>query len=139
MGFDAVAAPSRDLLEDASHPAVAHVGRLAALGADDVVMMGRIAGDERVLAGWQVQALDNSELGEDVEGAEHGGAADPEPLPSRCGHELLGGEMAAALADQAGEAPPRFGDAVPRPVEGGNDRVGCRHAGDGITIETESQ
>jgi hypothetical protein len=139
MGFDAVAAPASNLLEDASHSAVAHVGRLAALGADDVVVMGRVAGNERVLAGRQVETLDDPELGENVERPEHGGAADPKPLPPRRGHELVGGEVAAALADQAGEAPARFGDAVSGLVEGGNDRVGIGHAGDGITIETQSQ
>ena len=103
-----------------------------------VVVCG-IAGDERVLPGGQVEALDDSQLGEDVERAEHGSPANTEPLALRRGHELLGGEVAAALADQAGEAPPRLGDAVARVVEGGNDRVGIRHAGDGITIETQSQ
>ena len=137
--FDAIAAPAGDLLEDARHPAVAHVCRLAALGADDVVVMGRVAGDERVLAGGQVEPLDDAEVREDVERAEDRGAADPEALAPRRGHELLGREVAAALADQAGDAPPGLRDAVSRIVERGNDRVGSWHARDSITIETQSQ
>src|SRR5690242_6676081 len=62
MGLDPVAALAGDLLEDAGHAAVADVGRAPAARADHVMVVGRLAGDEGMVARWQIEAFDEAEL-----------------------------------------------------------------------------
>ena len=91
---DPVAGPLGDLLGDGLDPAIVDVGALAAVRADDVVVVLGLADDVGVLAGWQVDPLDDAELLEQLQGAEHGGPADARSLRVSVGHEVRGREVA---------------------------------------------
>ena len=78
-----------------------------------MVVMPRLAGDERVLAGRQIQPLDGTELGEELERAEDRGAVHPKVAAARFVEQRLGREMALLLRDQLREGATRRGPAVP--------------------------
>jgi hypothetical protein len=66
---------------------IVDLGDLAADPADDVVVMGRPAGNVGVLAGRQVDALEHVQLGQQVERPEDRRAADLEPPGARVGEQ----------------------------------------------------
>ena len=57
--------------------------------------MRRLAGDERMLAGGQVQPLDDAEVREDVQRPEDRRPGHAEPPPARLAEQLVGREVAA--------------------------------------------
>lgn len=121
MGVDPVAGPSPDLPGDLSQAEIRDVGRPATARADDVVVMGRLAGDVGMPAGGQLEPLDEAEFGEQVEGPEDRRPSDPEPLRARLGDELGGREMTRLRGDQRRHGAPRLGGSVARAVEGGEE------------------
>jgi hypothetical protein len=59
---DAIAGLPLDLLDHGAEAGVLDLGRAAAARADDMMMVGGLATDVRVLTGRQVEALDGPEL-----------------------------------------------------------------------------
>src|SRR5215203_4944368 len=92
------------------------------------MMMRRLAGDERVAARGQVKPFDDTEIGEDVERAEHRRPRDPEPPTAGFDKKLLGGEMPGRLRDQAGDDAPWRRGPVSRPLQRVDDVRGVDHA-----------
>ncbi len=109
MRVDLVARPSRHLPGDGSHPAVTDLDRPPAARADDVVVMGRLAGDVRVLPAGKVQPLQQAELLEQLERPENGCAADAQPPVPGVIHQVCGGEVAVTLRDELGDGAPGLG------------------------------
>ena len=96
---------------------VVDVSAAPAHGAHDVVVMDRLAGDVRVLAGRQVDALDGMQLGQDVERPEDRRPADAEPVGPGVGDEIGGGEVPVPVGDERRDRPPRAGQAIAGVVE----------------------
>lgn len=108
MSVDSVPAPLRDLLRQRLHAPVVDLGRPAAPLADDVVMVGRrIADDISGLAVRQREPFDHSDLEKQVEGAKHGGPADPRLFPTGSVQELGCREAASSLLEHRGYRSPR--------------------------------
>jgi hypothetical protein len=84
-----------------------------------VMVMARLAADVRVLAGGQVDALDEPELPEQLEGSEDGGPADPGVVRPGIGNEVGGREMSRASGDQVGDQAPGGGGAIAVATSGG--------------------
>jgi len=78
--------------------------------------MGWLTRHVGVPAIWQVNALNESLLGEQVEEAEDGGATNAEASPTRIGDEVGRREVAVALGNECGNLTARTSKADPRLV-----------------------
>ena len=83
-----------------------------------MVVVDRLAGNVGVLTGRQIEPLDRTQIGEQVEGPEDRGSPDAEPLHPGVDHEIRRREVAGLVRDQPGHRPPWLGQAVTRTVEG---------------------
>ena len=93
----------------------------AAARADHVMVVDRLAADVGVLAGGQIDALDDAELLEDLERPEDRRPTDPEVARPRLGHDARSREVPVLVGDKAGERPPRLGQPVAGLVERGHE------------------
>jgi hypothetical protein len=118
MGLDLPAGTPLDLLERETN--LLDLRDAPAGGADDVmVVTGWLAGHVGVLSREQVEALENVELREEVQGAEDRGTADAQPAGPGVSHEVRRGEVTFAGYDEL-----RHGATGPgKPVSGA---VECR-------------
>ena len=91
---------------------------LPAALADDVVVVGGLAADVRVLAARQVDPLHDAQLAERVDRPEDRRPPDPEPPGAGVGEDVRRGERAVAVGDQAGHRPPRVRQPEACPVQG---------------------
>ncbi len=82
-----------------------------------VVVVGRLARDVGVLPRRQVEALEQTELLEEVERPEDGRAADAEPPLPYLVDEVRRSEVALALRDQLADHTPSVRQAVTRALE----------------------
>ncbi len=97
VGVDRVAAAAGDLAHDRLKAAVLHLDRPAAAPAHDVVvMLLRLTRDVGMVAIRQVEALQRTELGEEIQVAKERGAADGH-VTSRCFVQQVGGREVARL------------------------------------------
>jgi hypothetical protein len=108
VGFDVVAGAGGDLVEEGLDVAGGEVVHGAALGANDVVVMS--AAREAVLERAVIEddLAESTDVLEQAERAEHGGAADA----GRGGHERLGGEVVTHGLHPREECTAGGGDAV---------------------------
>ena len=93
-----------------------------------MVVVGRLAGDVGVLAGWQVQALDEAELEQHVECPEDGRPADAEVRAGARVDQVGRREVAVLVGDERRHRAPRLGHAVARCARarrGGGRRRPC--------------
>jgi hypothetical protein len=127
MGVDDVARPCLDLAGDRFDPAVFDLGAPTTSLADHVMMVSRLADDVRVLPAGEVEALDEAELLEQLEGAEDRCPADAQPASFRLTDEIKRGEMVAALRDHLGNDAPRLGHVVAGFVQGVRERKWITH------------
>ena len=104
-----------------------------------MVVVGGLAGHEGMAARRQVHALDEAEVGQDVERAEQGRPGDPEPSPARLHEQVLGGEMRTPARDEPGERTAGTGQPVAGTIQRGDDGPGIKHARMLGQIETQSQ
>jgi hypothetical protein len=118
MGVDPVTRPASDLLGDACHSAVLDVGRVSAARADDVMVVARFAGHVRVVPVGQLQALDDAQLHEEIEGAKDRCPADGKVSCAGVGGEVGRSEMAFARRDQARDQSARFSHPPTGAVQG---------------------
>ena len=143
VGVDPESALALDLANRDADPGVVDLGRPAAARADHVMMVGRRTRDIGVLAGRQIQALDDAQLDEELERAEQGCPADPEAPVAGGGGELEDREMAVMAGDQVGDRKPRCGQAIAGGIESSNDRIGGIHGiivpGSRPSVKTQSQ
>jgi len=100
MGVDPETGPAGDLLGEGGEAEVADLGAPTASGAHDMVMMGRFAGDVGVLAGRQVEPLDEAEPREQVERSEDRRSPDARAPPAPVGDEVGRREVAVAAVDE---------------------------------------
>jgi len=101
MTVDPIAAPGADLTHDFLQPGVHYLDRLAAVAADDVMVVhARRAGDVRVLARRKVDALEGATCREQIERPEDGRAADGDAAVTGVGEQLCRGEVTAASRDE---------------------------------------
>jgi hypothetical protein len=140
---DGVPGPTLDLTDDGAQSGVVDVVRPAAAGAHDVVVMRRLAGDVGMLARGQVDALDEVELGKQVEGAEDGRPADGQALDPGCSHEIGCREVAIPIGDQPGHGAARLGHPMRAAIQGDQQGLHLHHvrtiAGNGALVETQYQ
>ena len=123
-----IAGLPRDIADDGPKTGIVDLSGPTAARAHDVVVVGRLAADIGMLAGWQVEPLDGAELLEDLERPEDRRPADAELAgPRGLGDELGGGEVAVLVGDQRGQRPARLGQAVAGTVERGDDRGRVGH------------
>jgi hypothetical protein len=135
VAIDPVTRSVLDVVDHRRKPGVLDVGRLAAAGAHDVVVVARLARDIRVFAAREVDPFDGAELHEDVQRAKDGRPADPEALHARVGQELRGGEMAVTCRDHVRQGAARPGQPVAGGAKGKFGRWASAHEPD----DTESQ
>ena len=93
-----------------------------------MVVMDRGAPDVGVLAGRQVEALDDPELGQDLEGAEDRRAADPEAAVPGLTHQVGRGEMPGPVRDELCQRPARCGQSITGAIERHQQRSDVSHA-----------
>ncbi len=104
-----------------------------------MMVMGRLAGDERVTTRRQIEPLHCAELCQDLQRPEDRGAPEPASAALRLAEQLLGGEVARPRGDEAGKRSPGRGQPVPGALEGFDDGLGGNHAPMLAVIETQSQ
>jgi hypothetical protein len=109
---DDVARTCLNLAGDRVDPAVFDLRAPSAALADDVVMVGRLANDVRVLTVRKVKALDETELLEQLQSSEDGRATDTQAASFRLAHEVERSEMVPSLSDHLGYHAPRLGDVI---------------------------
>ena len=102
------ARPALHLSRDLSQPGVVELDGTAAAGADDVMVMGGFTGDVGVLAAGQVQALHQSQVGEQFQRPEDRRAADRETALRGVVHQFARGEMALSGRNQLGDRAARL-------------------------------
>src|SRR5437870_1777956 len=101
MRVDLVAGAPPDLPQRHVQVALVDANRAAAARADEMVVMRRLAADVGVLPAGQVDPLDQVEAGQQLQRAEDGRPTEPGALTPRRAQEILGGEVALPLSDQA--------------------------------------
>jgi len=116
MGLNLEARASSGFSGDGIDTAVINLGDCAARDADQVMVVGRLAGNIGMSAIGQVNALDKVLIGEEFEETEDGGAPDTEVALIGIGEKVCGGEVPLAPCDQGGEFTSRPGKADPRLV-----------------------
>jgi len=114
--FDGEAAATRGFGRHGINAAIVDLGDCSAGDTDKVVMVRRLARHVGVPAIWQVNALNEPLLGEKVEEAEDGGAANPEASLTCVGDEVGRREVTVALANERRNLTARTGKADPRLV-----------------------
>lgn len=114
--FNREATATRGFSRHGINAAILHLCDCPTRHADQVVVMGRLARHVGVPAIWQVNALNEPLLGEQVEEAEDGGAANAEASPTRIGDEVGRREVAVALGNECRNLTARTGKADPRLV-----------------------
>ena len=92
-----------------------------------VVVAHRLARDVGVLPGREVDALDDTDVGQDVERPEDGRPADAQVASFRRIHEVGGDEVALAVGDQLREAPTGLRQAVAGALQRGQERGSVDH------------
>ena len=95
-----------------------------------MVVVGRLAGDVGVLAGGQVEALDEAELEQHVERPEDRRPADAQVAGRGRLDQVGRREVARLVGDERGDRPPRLGHAVLAALEGGEQGDDVDHAAD---------
>ena len=85
------------------------------------------AGHVGVLAGRQVESLDDAELGQQVQRPKERRPADAEPPLAGRGLELGGGEVPVVLGDEVGDGASRLGQPVAGVIEGVDDGIRFDH------------
>lgn len=118
MRVDHVARPALDLARHRLDPAIFDLGASTTALADDVMVVCRLADDVGVLSGRKVEALDEAELLEQLQGAEDGRPTDAKPTPFCLADEIERGEMIPALRDHLGNEPARLRHVVAGFVQG---------------------
>ena len=88
----------------------------------------RVAADVGVVAVGQVDPLDEPQVREHVERPEDRRPPDPQAPAARVVDEVGGREVALARGDEVGDRAARLGQPVAGVVEGGDQRLGGRHA-----------
>lgn len=101
--------------------------RPPATRADDVVVMRRFTTDVGVLPVRQVEALDRTELLENLEGAEDRCPPHTEAAAPSSRDELSGGEVALLIGNQHGQRSSWLGQPVAGTVKRVNDRRRVSH------------
>jgi len=114
--FNGEATATRGLGRHGVDAAIIDLGDCPAGHADQVVVMGWLTRHVGVPAIWQVNALNESLLGEQVEEAEDGGAANAKATLTRIGDEVGRREVAVALGNERRNLTARTGKADPRLV-----------------------
>ena len=139
MLVDAVAGLSFDVADDGPQARVVGVAASTAARTDHVVVMDGFACHVGVLATRQVQPLDRSKVGQDIERPEDRGPSDAEPARARRIDEVGRGEMAFPTDDEVHDRASGGRGSIPgttqrrvdggrRPVHGRNDtqyQYGC--------------
>ena len=143
MVVDAVARRPFEVADDVAQASVGDITAAATPRAHDVVVVGRLARDVRMVAARQVEPLHRAKTGEDVKRAEDRGPPDPEPPRARLGHQVRRGEMGGLIGDQPGDGLSGLRQAIPVTLKGDEEWIGIDHAwtiaADGLLVETESQ
>jgi hypothetical protein len=120
--IDPVAGRRLDATDDRRQADVRHVDGPSASGAQHVVMVdGRLAGDVGVGAGREVDALDQSQPGQQLERAEDGRSADAAASPLGGVEHVLGGEVSLLLVDRLRHGASGIGQAQLGLAERGDD------------------
>ena len=128
MTADLPAGALLDLLDGAAEAQVLDLGHPPTGVTDDVVMvMLRQAGDVGVIAGRQVDPLEDLELGEELERTEDGRPADTQIPGSGILDEVTGREVACARCDQLGYHATRLGQAVAGATHGVDEWLSSSH------------
>ena len=113
MRADPPAGPPLDVVHGRDDALVADVRHATAAFADDVMVMATwTAGHVGVLAGGEIDPLEDLELGQQVEDAEDRRTADPEAPHPGVLDEVRGSEMTFARGDEVGDDAPRLRQAV---------------------------
>lgn len=143
MVVDAVPGAPRDVPHDRTEAGVVDVLAPATAGAHDMVVVAGLAGHVGVLAGRQVDALDEVEVGQHLEGPEDGRAPDGETTFTGRIDEIRRREVTGAIGDELCHGAARLGHAVITAVQGGKEGEGIDHGGRiaciRALVETESQ
>ena len=112
-----VAGAAGHVADDRPEAGVVDLVRSPAPGADDVMVMGRLAADVGVLARGEVKALDGAQVLEDLERPIDRRSTDRPTLAARRLDEAGRREMAVLVGDEPGQRPARRGQSVARAVE----------------------
>ena len=134
VGIDLPASPPLDVLERAGQADVLDLRDTAADRADEVVVVVARGGTGHVgmLARGQVEALQDVQLGEEVECPKDRGAADAQAACSGVSDEVRGREVTAPRDDELGDREARLGQPMAGPVESRDQRLDGHHGGTGI-------
>ena len=136
---DAVARPPSDVHDDGAQALVIDLVRPTAPGANDVVVVRRLAAHIGVLAIRQVKPLHRAEVLQHLQRPEDRRAADAElPRPS-IPDQLGGREVAILVSDEGSDGPARLSQAIAGSIEGGDDRGGVSQGRQPTICATESQ
>ena len=128
VSIDPVARRLRDGGRHALQAVILDARRPAARRAHDVMVVGGLTGDERMLPGREIEALDNAELGQEVQGPKHGRAVDAQTPAARIREQSLRREVTALLGDESGEGAARRRSTVARLLQDLDDLTRLDHA-----------
>lgn len=143
MIVDPVPGAPGDVAYDGAQAGVVDVLAPATARAHDMVVVARLAGHVGVLAGRQVDAFDEVEVGQHLQGPEDGRAPDGEATLTGRIDEIRRREVTGAIGDQLRDRAPWLRHPVITAVQGGKEGEGIDHggriAGIRALVETESQ
>ncbi len=127
VGLDDVARMSSHLIDHVLEAVILRLVGPAAPRADDVVVMGRFAWNIGVLAGRQIQALQDLQVREQVKCAEDGGPTDAQATVARLIYQVRRREVAVTLLDQLRDGATGFGEPVSGLIECRHERLWFSH------------
>jgi protein-disulfide isomerase len=118
MVLDPIPGPPRDLLDDRPDAPIVDLDGPAAIRTDDVMMVEvRLACDVGMLAGRQVDSLNDPEIHEQVQRAEDRRPPDARLANPRVGQKGRRREVALAALEHRRDGSPRLGQALPGLIE----------------------
>ena len=130
-----------DAAQDGPEAQLSNLHRSAAGRADDVVVVGiGLAGHVGVISRRKIDALDEVEVGQELEGAKDGRPADDTASRARCGQDVLRGEVAILFGDRLRDRAARGGQALSGPPERRDQGIWLGHGvPNPSSVETQSQ
>src|SRR5438093_6918867 len=139
MSIDPIAGLAADLRCDPLEAMVGGPRGATARRAHDVMVVCGFTGDESVLAGGQIDPLDDAELRQRIQRPEDRRPTQPQMTPPRGIEKVVGGEVALASGNEAGQRAPWRGQPVAAMLERTDDVAGIHHARSLQYTETQSQ
>lgn len=128
VGLDDVSRVSSHLIDHVLEAVILRLVGPPAARADDVVVMCWLTGHVGVLAGREIEPLEDAQIGEQIQCAEYGGPTDAQATIAHVIYEVCRREVALTSCDQVRDGTTGLGEPVSGLIECHHERLWSCHA-----------